>query len=164
MRFLRILFVRSRQKVMTSLALIYSPTLMRFPPKKGIIRCALYYWQRIQTWKDDEFLLGFKFSRVQTKRTLLMEVLNLRRRDVWTVHGWLHLLWFGISASSVKLIEISRLITSRTWILERPACSNLLSFFHLQWYWHSLFYPKRVFRAHYVSMSLAKVICACSLN
>ena len=37
MRFLRILFVRSRQKVMTSLALIYPPPphLNEIPPKKG---------------------------------------------------------------------------------------------------------------------------------
>ena len=36
MNFLRILFTRSRQKVMTSLALIYScPRLMKFLPKKG---------------------------------------------------------------------------------------------------------------------------------
>ena len=25
-------------------------------------------WRRSQTWKDDEFLLSFKFSRVQTLR------------------------------------------------------------------------------------------------
>ena len=43
--FLRILFMRSRQKVMTSATLIYSPspTLMRFPPKKRSNRCTLYY-------------------------------------------------------------------------------------------------------------------------
>ena len=25
-------------------------------------------WRTMQTWKDDEFLLGFKFCRVQTSR------------------------------------------------------------------------------------------------
>ena len=25
-------------------------------------------WRRMQTWKDDEFLLGFKFSHVQISR------------------------------------------------------------------------------------------------
>ena len=34
-------------------------------------------------------------------RTFLMEFLDIRRRAVWTVHGWLHLAWFGISASSL---------------------------------------------------------------
>ena len=34
MRFLRILFMRSRQKVMTSATLIYSPHLNEIPPQK----------------------------------------------------------------------------------------------------------------------------------
>ena len=34
-------------------------------------------------------------------RTFLMKFLDIRSRDVRTVHGWLHLAWFGISASSV---------------------------------------------------------------
>ena len=38
-------------------------------------------------------------SKKRFSRTLLMEFLDIRRRDVWTVH--LHLSWFGISASSV---------------------------------------------------------------
>ena len=63
--------------------------------------------------------------------TFLMEVLSIRRRDVWTVHGWLHLSWFGISASSVKLIEIFCLIIRRTWIFERPACSITYLLLHL---------------------------------
>ena len=40
-------------------------------------------------------------SKKRFSRTFLMEFLDIRRRDVWTVHGWLHLMWFGISASSV---------------------------------------------------------------
>ena len=78
-------------------------------------------WWRMQTWKGDEFLLGFKFSRVQTSRKVFMNFLNgildIKRHDVhvWTVHGWLHFSWFGISASSLiyKLLEF----------YERPACS-----------------------------------------
>ena len=33
-------------------------------------------WQRKQSWKDDEFLLGFKFSRVQTSRKGFMNFFN----------------------------------------------------------------------------------------
>ena len=70
-------------------------------------------------------VLSFLASKHQEKVswTFSMEVLNIRRRDVWTVHGWLHLSWFGISGSSVKLIEIFCLIIGRTWIFQRPACS-----------------------------------------
>ena len=32
-----------------------------------------------------------------------MAFLDIRRRDVWTVHRWLYLSWFGISASSVYM-------------------------------------------------------------
>ena len=58
-------------------------------------------------------------------RTFLKEFLDIRRRDVWIVHGWLNLSWFGISASSViyKLREFSS---------DQPAPS--LMFFYLQRY------------------------------
>ena len=37
----------------------------------------------MQTWKDDEFLLGFKFSRAQISRKgFLKDLLDIRRRDV----------------------------------------------------------------------------------
>ena len=41
----------------------------------------------MQTWKEDEFLLSFKFSRIQTSRKgfhepFLMEFVNIRRPDV----------------------------------------------------------------------------------
>ena len=89
-------------------------------------------------------------------RTFLMEFLDIRRRDVWTVHGWLHISSFGISASSIiyKLHEFS---------------SNQPSL-HL-WYFstytgikNSLLYPYHMLRAHYISMSLATVVWECSLN
>ena len=85
-------------------------------------------WRRMQTWKDDDFLLSFKFSRVQISRKgfyelFLMDFLDIRRRDVWTVHGWLHLSWFGISASSV-------IIKLREFSSDHLAPS--LIFFHLQ--------------------------------
>ena len=77
-------------------------------------------WRWMQTWKDDECLLSFQvFPRPNIKErfswTLLMEFLDISRHDVWTVHGWLHFSWFGISASSViyKLREF----------YERPLCS-----------------------------------------
>ena len=37
-----------------------SETEYHFPSKQ--------IWRRMQTWRDDEFLLGFEFSRVQTSR------------------------------------------------------------------------------------------------
>ena len=47
----------------------------RFAPVKkfGRVRLSTNFpskqiWRRMQTWKDDDFLLGFKFSRVQTSR------------------------------------------------------------------------------------------------
>ena len=44
------------------------------PVKKfGLVRLSTNFpskqiWRRIPTWKEDGFLLGFKFSRVQTSR------------------------------------------------------------------------------------------------
>ena len=89
-------------------------------------------------------------------RTFLMEFLDIRRRDVWTVHGWLHLPWFGISASSViyKLREFSS---------NQPSL-HLLYFSTYSGIKNSLPYPKHMLRAHYISMSLATVIWECSLN
>ena len=83
-----------------------------------------------------------------------MEFLDIRRRDVWTVH--LHLSWFGISASSViyKLREFSS---------NQPSL-HLLYFSTFGGIKNSLPYPKHMLRAHYISMSLAIVIWECSLN
>ena len=87
--------------------------------------------------------------------TFLMDLLDIRRRDVWTVRGWLHLSWFGFTASSV----ISKL---------REFSSDLLApsliFFHLQWYYDSLPYLNHMLRARYIGMSLATVLSECSLN
>ena len=79
-------------------------------------------------------------------------------RDVWTVHGWLHLAWFGISGSSVfyKLREFSS---------KQPSIhAHLLSFSTYSGIKNSLPYPNHMLRAHYISMSLATVIWECSLN
>ena len=86
-------------------------------------------WQRKQSWKDDEFLLGFKFSRVQTSRKGFMNFFNgfVKHQKAWCMR-WLHFSWFGISGSSVKLIEIFCLIIGRTWIFEPPACSIFYRF------------------------------------
>ena len=89
-------------------------------------------------------------------RTFLKEFLDIRRRDVWTVHGWPNLSWFGISASSViyKLREFSS---------NQPSL-HLLYFSTYSGIKNSLPYPKHMLRAHYISMSLATVIWECSLN
>ena len=72
-------------------------------------------------------VLSFPADKYQERFlwTFLMDLLDIRRRDVWTVHGWLHLSWFGISASSVifKLREFSSV-----------HLAPFLIFFHLQWY------------------------------
>ena len=99
------------------------------------------------------------FPRTNIKKrflwTFLMDLLDIRRRDVWKVHGWLHLSWFGISASSVifKLREFSS-----------DHLAPSLIFFHLQWYYDSLPYLNHMLRARYIGMSLATVLCECSLN
>ena len=89
-------------------------------------------------------------------RTFLMEFLDIRRRDVWTVHGWLHLAWFGISASSV-------IYKPREFFSNQPSL-HLLYFSTYSGIKNSLPYPKHMLRAHYISMSLATVIWECSLN
>ena len=93
-------------------------------------------------------------SKKKFSRTFLMEFLDIRRRDVWTVHS--HLSWFGISASSViyKLREFSR---------NEPSL-HLLYFSTYCGMKNSLTYPKHMLRAHYISLSLAIVIWECSLN
>ena len=52
--------------------------------------------------------------------TLLMDLLDIRRRDVWTVHGWHHLSLFGTAASlvSFKLRDFSS---------DQPAASLIFS-------------------------------------
>ena len=72
MRFLRILFMRSRQKPMTSFPAhfirevktkgydvigvnLFLPKLMKFLSKKGIISSLLYYWFLFLTWNVFEF-------------------------------------------------------------------------------------------------------------
>ena len=103
-------------------------------------------------------VLSFSASKHQERfpRTFLMEFLDIRRCNVWTVHGWLHLSWFGISASSViyKLREFSS---------NQPSL-HLLYFSTYSSIKNSLPYPKHMLRAHYISMSLATVIWECSLN
>ena len=85
-------------------------------------------------------------------RTFLMEFLDIRRRNLRTVHGWRHLSWFGISASSVmhKRREFSNNQPSHIF----PPTVVL----------RTLFLILNMLRAHYISMSLATVIWECSLN
>ena len=85
-----------------------------------------------------------------------MEFLDIRRRNIWTVHGWLHLSWFGISASLViyKLREFSS---------NQPSLL-LLYFATYSGIKNSFPYSKHMLRAHYISMSLATVIWEYTLN
>ena len=85
-----------------------------------------------------------------------MEFFDIRTRDVWTVDGWLHLSWLGISAISV--IQKFREFSSN-----QPSI-HLLYFSTYSGIKNSLPYPKHMLRAHYISMSLAIVIWECSLN
>ena len=79
-----------------------------------------------------------------------MEFLDIRRPNIWTVHGWLHLSWFGISASLLtSFVKASSM--SYTFPLTVVLILSSLSY-------------KYMLRAHYISMSLATVICECSLN
>ena len=85
-----------------------------------------------------------------------MEYLDIRRHDVWTVPGWLHLSWFGISASSViyKLREFSS---------NQPSL-HLLYFSTYSSIKNSLPYPKHMLRTHYISMSLATLFVSLFVN
>ena len=88
--------------------------------------------------------------------TFFMEFLDIRSRDVWTVHEWLRSTWLGTLASSVicKLREFSS---------DQPS-PFLIYFFTYSGIKSSLPYPTHMLRAHYISMSLATVIWECSLN
>ena len=115
---------------------VWNRVYMMAPVKKfGRVRLSTNFlwkqiWRRMQTLRDDEFLVGFKFSRVQISRKGFYELFQWTfwtsgGVNVWTVHGWLHLPWFGISASSVifKLREFSS-----------DHLAPSLIFFHLQSY------------------------------
>ena len=77
-------------------------------------------------------------------RTFLTEFLDIRRRDVWTVHGWLHLPWFGEFSSNQPSLHLLYFSTY-------SGIKNYLP------------YPKHMLQAHH-KMSLATVIWECSLN
>ena len=49
-------------------------------------------WWRIQTWKEDEFLLGFKFSDVQTGRKGFHA---LFKSNLWTSGGLMYQQFMG---------------------------------------------------------------------
>ena len=124
-------------KICKSAQFVWNRAFMIAPVKKfGRVRLSTNFpwkqiWRRMQTSKDDEFLLGFKFSSAQRHQAkVFMNCFNgifghQAGRDVCTVHWWLHLSWFGISASSViyKLREFPS---------DQPAPS--LIFFYLQWH------------------------------
>ena len=56
-------------------------SMMASVKKFGQVRLSINFpskqiWRRMQTWKDDQFLLSFKFSRVQTSRKGFHELFN----------------------------------------------------------------------------------------
>ena len=105
-------------------------------------------------------VLSFAASKHQEKisRLFLMAFLDIRRRDVWTVHGWLH--W---SLLIRHLGKFSYLYKLREFSSNQPSL-HLLYFSTYSGIKNSLPYPKHMLRAHYISMSLATVIWECSLN
>ena len=77
---------------------VWNQVYMIAPVKKfGRVRLSTNFpwkqiWWRMQTWKDDDFLsvLSFPAYKYQEKVsiwTFLMDLLDVRRSDVWTVHG-----------------------------------------------------------------------------
>ena len=69
-------------------------------------------WRGMQIDIEGRFVFArfWVFPRPNIKkrfsRTFLMEFLNIGRRDVWTVHGWLHLSWFGIEGCPILSTRI----------------------------------------------------------
>ena len=88
-------------------------------------------------------VLSFPASKHQEKvfKNIFNGIFGHQRRDIWTVHGWLQLSWFSISASSViyKLREFSS---------KQPSL-HLLYFSTYCGIKNSLPYPKHMLRAHY---------------
>ena len=120
---------------------VWNRVYMIAPVKKfGRVRLSSNFpskqiWRRMRTWKDDEFFARFYVLRRPNikKRfswTFFMKFLDIRRRDVWTVHEWLRSSWFGTLASSVQFISF---VNFRATSL-RAACSISYIFFHVRWY------------------------------
>ena len=71
------------------------------------------YGEECGHWKMMKFGRFYVLRHPNIKKrfsgTFLMKFLDIRRRDVWTVHEWLRSSWFGTLASSViyKLREFS---------------------------------------------------------
>ena len=95
-------------------------------------------------------------------RTFLMEFLDIRRRNVSTVHGWLHLSWFDISASSV----ISGYIKLREFSSNQPSLHLLYFSTYSAWVvLRTLFLILNIFYEPTVLVwFLATVMWECSLN
>ena len=89
-------------------------------------------WRRMQTWKDGDFFLGFKFSRVQISRKGFHE---LFKWNFWTVMGD-----FTFRDSASRQVQL--FISSVNFTSDQPAPS--LIFFHLQRHYDSLPYPKHM--------------------
>ena len=87
----------------------------------------------------------------QIKLSFLRDLLDIRRRDVEQFMGDFPYRDSGSWQVQLFLSFVDHLAPS-------------LIFFQLQWYEDSLPYLKQMLRAQYLGVSLAIVICECSLN
>ena len=81
MRFLRILFVRSRQKGYdVSDVNLFPPTLMRFPQKKGLISSHLYY---LPLFPFHSFILIFYLFKSELILLSYNKLCSLSQSPLW---------------------------------------------------------------------------------
>ena len=80
-------------------------------------------WRRMHTWKDDEFLLGFKFSRVQKhQENVFMNFFNgsFGHQETWHMNSsWVTLLHVYTVIRRLGKFSFDTPVISRTWISER---------------------------------------------
>ena len=76
-------------------------------------------WRRMQTWKDDDFLLSFKFSRVQISRKGFYDLFNgpFGHQKAWCMNSsWV--------TSLIVIRDLGKFsYFQASWIFERPSCS-----------------------------------------
>ena len=68
------------------------PSLEIWPSETEYHLPSKQIWRRMQTWRDDEFLLGFEFSRVQTSRKGFQEHFKW---NFWTSRGVMYEQFIG---------------------------------------------------------------------
>ena len=78
-------------------------------------------WGRMQTWKDDEFLLGFKFSRFHTSRKGFHELFEW---NFWTSGGVTFEQFMGdFTYRDSATRQVQLFISFVNFRATRPACS-----------------------------------------